>query len=274
MATKTKTPPAPATRLKRRNYGRGHGYQLDGEKVVGVTTAIDTLSKPALLRWYGDQAAKRAVDEWDELAQLPVSERLERIRFGARDTVQAAALRGTEIHALGQQLADGGQVDVPDEHRGPVEAYARWLDKWEVETFASETPLASTAHRFGGTADLWGRVGKLDGAMCLLDVKTGKGVYEETGLQLAAYRHTDLMQIREEGPDGKPIVSEITTPAVDLVFVAHVLPDDVRMLPVSAGPDVFRDFLYVLQVYRARERWKDWPLIGSAVRPGDEIETR
>lgn len=251
-----------APRLVRRNYGRGHGYQLDGEKIVGVTTAIDVLDKPALRNWYAEQAAKRAVDEWDTLATLPISERLERIRWGARDKVTAAALRGTEIHDLGDKLAKGEDVDVPPEHVGPVEAYARWLDKWDVEVIASETPLCNTEHRYGGTADLWGKVGKRDNAMCLLDIKTGKGVYDETGLQLAAYRFSDLMQ-PEKGV-------EIPTPAVDLVYVAHVLPDDVRMLPVTATPRVFRTFLYVLQAHRDREAWKDWPLIGSAVQPEDD----
>ncbi len=260
-AAKKTAAPKPTTRLQRRNYGRGHGYKVDGEKVAGVTTVLNVIDKPALRNWYAEQAAKRAVDEWDELALLPVSQRLERIRYGARDTTAAAALRGTQIHALGDKLARGEEVDVPDEHRGPVEAYARWLDLWEVETIASETPLCSTKYGFAGTADLWGRVGKLDNAVCLLDVKTGKGIYDEVGLQLAAYRYTDLMQ-------PEPGV-EIATPEVQGVFVAHVLPDDVRMVPVTADESVFRDFLYILQVHKARESWAEWPLVGSAIQPGE-----
>ncbi|MBT56576.1 MAG: hypothetical protein CMF72_24650 [Mameliella sp.] len=258
MTTKAK---ASETRLKRRNYGRGHGYLLDGTKIEGVTGAIDVLDKPALRNWYAEQAAKRAVDEWDRLTDMSVSDRLEYIKWGPRDKVRAAALRGTQIHDLGQQLADGGEVDVPDEHRGPVEAYARWLDKWDVETIATETPLVSVTHKYGGTADLWGRVGALDGAVCLLDVKTGKGVYNETALQLAAYRYAELMQ-------PEPGV-EIAVPAVDAVYVAHVLPDDVRMLPVIADESTFRTFLYVLHVSRQRKSWDDWPLIGAAVQPGE-----
>lgn len=250
------------TRLVRRNYGRGHGYKLDGQKVVGVTTALGVLDKPALRDWIARTVAARAVDEWDTLADLPVSERLERIRWGAKDVTQAAALRGNEIHDLGQRLAEGKDVDVPPEHVGPVEAYARWLDRWDITTIAAETPVASASNQYAGTADLWGTVGRLGGVPALLDIKTGKGVYDETAWQLAAYRYTDLCLI-----DGQ----EVATPEVEEVFVAHVLPDDVRMLRVAAGPAEWRTFLYILQVYREVQRVKDWPLIGEAVQLPAEV---
>lgn len=243
-------------RLKRRNHGRSHSYMLDGEKVVGVTTALNVLAKPALINWAAKEAAKRAVNEWDELAQLPISERLERIQYGARDVTRAAALRGNQIHDLGEKLAKGIEVDVPDEHVGPVNAYARWLDKWDVEVLGTETPLANVANRYAGTADLWGRVGKLDNALYLLDIKTGKGVYAEVAWQLAAYRYADLFVV-----DGV----EQAVPEVAGVYVAHVLPDDVRMIPVEANPQVFRAFLYILQTWREVQFVEQWPLIGSAI---------
>lgn len=254
-------------RLKRRNYGNGHGYLLDNEKVMGVTTAIDVLDKPALRQWYANEAAKRVVDDWDKLLTMTPTERQEYVKFGPRDRVKAAALRGTDIHRLGDAIARGEEVDVPGEYRGPVEAYARWLDKWEVETIATETPLAHTDHKFGGTADLWGYVGKLGGAPYLLDVKTGKGVYDETGLQLAAYRYANLVQV-----DGEELVGIGALPAIEVegAFVAHVLPDDVRMVPAIADESTFRLFLHVLHVARTRAGWKDWPLIGAAIQPGEE----
>lgn len=248
-----------APRLTRRNYGRGHGYKLDGQKIPGVTTIIDVLDKPALRNWYARTAAERAVNEWDAIGQMPVAERLTYIQYGPKDRVQAAALRGTQIHDLGEKLARGEEVDVPDEHVGPVEAYARWMDRWDIEPIAAETPLCSVTYGYGGTADLWGRVGKRDGAVALLDIKTGSGVYDETGLQLAAYRYSEIIQ-PEKGV-------EIATPAVDMVYVAHVGPDDVRMLPVTADSEVFRTFLYLAHVHRTREQWSEWPLIGTAEQP-------
>jgi hypothetical protein len=247
------------SRLVRRNYGRGHGYKIDGAKVPGVTTVIDTLNKPALVSWAARTAAERAVNEWDALTALPLTERLARIQYGARDVTLAAALRGTQIHDLGDKLARGEDVDVPPEHVGPVEAYAKFMDTWGIEVIASETPLASLTHKYAGTTDLWCRVGARDNAVALLDIKTGKGVYDETGLQLAAYRHAEIMQ-------PEPGV-EIPVPPVDLVYVAHVLPDTVRMVPVVADERVFRTFLYLLAVFNERETWSEWPLVGSAEQP-------
>lgn len=246
-------------RLVRRDYGRGHGYKLDGEKIPGVTTVIGTLDKPALVRWAAKTAAERAVNEWDALSELPLTERLERIQYGARDVTREAALRGTQIHDLGDKLAQGLEVDVPPEHVGPVTAYAKWMDTWGIDPIASETPLVSVTHRYAGTTDLWCRVGARDNAVALIDIKTGKGVYDETGLQLAAYRHAELMQ-PEKGV-------EIPVPPVDLVYVAHVLPDTVRMLPIVADERVFRTFLYLLAVFNEREKWADWPLVGTAEQP-------
>jgi len=254
---------APATRLVRRNYGRNHGYRIDGQKVLGVTSVVGTLEKRALVQWAATQAAELAVNDWDRLSDLPVADRLKELSTAHRRTVNRAALRGTDIHAHADRLVSGAETTVPDEIRGPVEAYARFLDAWQIETIASETPVGHTGHGYAGTADLWCRIGARDNAAALVDVKTGKGVYDETGLQLAAYRYSELMQ-PEKG-------TEIATPAVDLVYVAHVLPDDVRMLPVAADPDVFRTFLYLLQVAKARADWEEWPLIGASVRP-DEPE--
>jgi len=251
----------PALRLARRNYGRSHGYRIDGAKVPGVTSVVDNLSKPALVQWAATQSAELAVNDWERLAELPIAARLDELRSAHRSTTRKAATRGTEIHHYADKVVAGGEVAVPDELRGPVDAYARFLDAWQITTIASETPVASISHGYAGTADLWCTIGVRDDAPALVDVKTGRGVYDETGLQLAGYRYSELMQPHKG--------TEVPTPAVERVYVAHVLPDDVRMLPVEAGPETFRTFLYLLQVARARAGWDEWPLIGASVRPDD-----
>lgn len=260
MPPRTKTTP-PAPRLVRKNHGRGHTYYLDGQRIPGVTTILSALPKE-LKQWAADCAANYAVEHWDDLTEETLTKRLDRIRFAHKDAVAAAAERGTRIHALGEAL-QAGPVDVPDELRGPVQAYAHFLDRWQITPLAVETPLAHTGYQFAGTADLWANVGARDNAAALIDLKTGKQVYESTVLQLAGYRYADLWQ-----PDGPE--SEEPKPDVDLVYVAHILPDDVRLLPVDCGPEQLRQLLYVKQTFEWLEahgfRGED-PLIGDAEQP-------
>jgi hypothetical protein len=243
-------------RLVRRNHGRGHSYRLDDEKVVGVTTACGNLPKNALVDWAGKVTAAYAVDHWDDLAALPPSMRLDTLTRARYQASSTAALRGTQIHALGERVSNGQEVDA-GEHTGEVEAYARFLDRWAVEVIATETPLAHTLYRYAGTADAWVTFGRgpYAGARVLLDIKTGRGVYDSTALQLTAYRFADIWQ--PSGPE-----SEEPLPPVDAVAVAHILPDAVELLPVEADDKQFRQFRYLLET----TRWlDDGPYIGAAL---------
>lgn len=264
-------------RLTSRKYGKsGHAYYIDGTKVDGVTTILNALPK-SLTQWAADAAANYAVEHWDELADLPLTKKLDQIRYAHRDLRDAAAERGTVIHHHGMRLAGGLPIEVPPEHRGPVEAYARFLDRWEIEPIATETPVVSVKHRYGGTADLWATIGRRDHARALIDLKTGKNLYESTVLQLAGYRNADLWQPNTWNHDtDKPTTaavrqaSEEPLPPVDETWVAHILPDDVRFCPVKTDGQ-FRTFLYVQQV----SRWLgdhgfrgEQPLIDEPQAPG------
>jgi hypothetical protein len=243
-------------RLARRNHGRGHSYTLDGHKVVGVTTVCGNLPKHALVDWAGRVTAEYAVDHWDELAAAPPSERLNTLTRARWSATSAAALRGTQIHDLGDKVSRGESVDAGP-HQSEVEAYARFLDRWDVDVIATETPVAHTTIGYAGTADAWATFGRgeLAGARVLLDIKTGRGVYDSTALQLTAYRHADLWQ--PDGPD-----SEEPLPWADAVVVAHVLTDAVELLPVENDEHHWRQFRYLMET----TRWLDGgPWIGSAL---------
>jgi hypothetical protein len=264
-------------RLKLHKFGaRGHAYTLDCDcpgryrktdphKIMGVTTALNAKAKPALTGWAGRVTAEYAIDHWDELAQLPISERLQTLRDVQFNTKSAAALRGNQIHELGQRLVHGLQVDVSDENRGPVEAYARFCDRWRLEPIAAEVPVANTRYRYGGTADLFAYVGALDNALCLVDLKTGRGVYSETALQTTAYARCDLWQ-----PDGPK--SEGTPPVVEATYVAHIQADNVLMLPAEYDDEAFNQFLYALAMARDDAAIQDNPRVHGPIEPETESE--
>lgn len=246
-----------APEFTRRNHGNGHSYTLGGAKVPGVTTVLNALAKPGLINWAARTAAEYAVDHWDVLTGQPVSERLAEIRGAHNRTKTSAATRGTRVHTFAAKLYAGEPVDVPDELAPMVDAYARFLDAWHVEPVHAELPVCSVPYRYAGTLDAVIRVPKL--GTVLVDVKTG-GVFREVALQLAAYRYAS---------HGLGDAGMFELPPVDGAYVAHVLPDSVELLPVDAGENTWRTFLYLLTVYRWTLEADADGAVGRAVFPED-----
>ncbi len=250
------------TGFTRRNYGRGHAYYLDGRKLDGVTTILSKgLPKPALVNWAANTAAALAVDQWDELALLPPSERLKRISKAHDAARDKAAVRGTQVHALADRLARGEEVTVPDGLAGHVESCVKFLDDWQPQTLMTETPVYHEKYLYAGTLDLLVGMDDVGGQgmqTWLLDFKTSKsGAYGDTAFQLAAYANATHCQ----RPDG----SVHTMPIVDRCGVVWLRADGYDLYPYHADPGVFRQFLYIQQCARAAEDCRDYR--GDALTP-------
>lgn len=236
------TPP-----ITRRNRGKGHSYHdATGARVPGVTTVLNSgCPKPALINWAARTTVDYAIDYWDELNDLPISERIKRLNRARSDQNNAAKLRGTRVHTLGERVALGETVEVPDDLVDHVEAYAAFLDAWDVQPIVTEAVVVSYRHGYAGTLDLIADMrhptepGRR--CTCLLDLKTSEsGVFRESVLQLAAYRYaTHYLD-----PDG---VEHPMLP-VDLCAVVHVRADGAHFVPVVVGDEQHRQFLYVQQV--------------------------
>lgn len=247
-----------APRLRRRNYGRGHGYQIDGQKVMGVTTVLNSLPKDALINWAARVTAEAAVDRWDELGKMPPSQRLKELTDARWNVTQEAALRGTEIHDLGERVSKGEAVDA-GEHQGAVEGYARFLDEWGVDVLGTEAPCGSTQFMYAGTLDSIAVIEKISPDPVMLDIKTGKGVYESAALQLEAYARCDVWQ--PDGPD-----SEEPMPEVHGLYIAHIGADATRLVPVIENRDaLFAQFRYLHQTALWLAAAKDQPPLGAAL---------
>lgn len=224
--------------IRRRNYGKGHGYvDANGVKVPGVTSIIsDGIPKPALIKWAGDVTAEYAVDCWDELRGMAPSVRLKTLKGARYANSDAAANKGTAIHKLGAELVLGRQVQVPDHLAGYVESYVRFLDEHNVDPILIEATVVSHKYGYAGTLDL------IDGHK-LLDLKSSRsGIFGETALQLAAYRYADAY-MDDAG-------EECAMPPIDWTGAVHIRADGYSLVPVEAGPEQFRAFLYAQQVAR------------------------
>ena len=262
-------------KIQRRDNGRNHWYvDLDnaGARVPGVTGITgDGLPKPALLNWAGDATAEYAVDNWDELAKLPLSERLKKIKGGRYEKRDAAANKGTAIHKLAERLIAGEKVTVPDELVGYVNACVDFLNDFDVRAVHVEAVVYSETHGHVGTADLiadvllpdmpeYDHIGRDDNGYSrgLLDWKTGRsGIFGDVALQLAPYRHSEFL-ITAGG-------EVVDMPLVDFTAGIHLRADGYTVVPVLTDEDVYRDFLYVAQVARIQAGLRD--LVGEPIVP-------
>lgn len=239
---------APARRVDRISFGKPTHHYVDAnnQRIPGVTTILSNgLPKPALINWAANTTAAYAVDNWETLEQAKPSERLKILQRARYDDRDAAAKRGTEIHTLAEHLMQGESVIVPDELRGHVEAYARFLDEWQPDPILTEVTVINYEHGYAGTLDMIYRLP--DGGIILADIKTSRsGIYGETALQLAAYRYADVY-LDSEGAEKEMI-------DVDAAHAIWVRADGYSVYPMETGQRVFMDFRRIMQTAAVIDR--------------------
>jgi hypothetical protein len=248
--------------LKRTNYGRVHGYKLDGAKVEGVTTLLSKgLPKPGLPYWSAKSVAEYVTDvdqsTLDALRTLGRDGMVKALKGIPWEQRDSAAVRGTEVHHLAEKLSKGDEVDVPDHLAGHVESCVRFLDEWRPAPVVTEVSVASRRWRYAGTLDL---VADLpDGRRALMDYKTSaSGIWPETALQLSAYRHADFFL----GEDGSEIPMSVLD--INCAYAVHLRADGYDVIPVDTTcakvegcccgtVPVFDTFLHIAYVARQVE---------------------
>lgn len=229
---------------------RVHRYWLDGQPVPGVTTLLGKgLPKPAIPYWAARTVAEYVADNPDGVEALrsmgrdPMVAALKEVPWQKRDE---AAVRGTDVHALAEQIIHGNAVEVPEHLGAHVEGYVRWLDAFDVEPIVTEVPVAHRTHWWAGKPDAVVRLGRgpWAGRVVLLDWKTSSGVYGETALQTAAYASAEFYA---PTPD-----DEHPMPEIEATGVVHVTAGESLLYPLAATPEqiaeaygVFRHIAYV-----------------------------
>ena len=222
------TTPKPSLRFSE----KAHRYWLDGRPVPGVTTLLGGgLPKPAIPYWAARSVAEyvirnpEAVEQLRAMGEGPAIAALKQIPWQKRDD---AAVKGTQVHRLGEKIIHGESVDVPEHLVDHVQGYADLLEKFEIEPVLTERAVASRQWFYAGTFDAIVRIGKgpWAGRTAIVDLKTSSSVYGETGLQVAAYAHAEWYL----GDDGE----EMPIPAVDCSAVIHVTDVGSQLHPLSA----------------------------------------
>lgn len=145
----------------------------DGTRVPGTTTVIGLLNKPGLVAW---------------------ANKLGLQGINSASYVDSMAGVGTLAHAMAQAELTGKALTEDLTEYSPKEVdlaenalikFLDWRKAHEFEPILTEQPLVSEQYQYGGTIDAYGL---LDGVPTLVDLKTGKAIYDEMVYQLAAYK--------------------------------------------------------------------------------------
>lgn len=236
-----------------------HRYTYEGVTHPGVTSILKVLDKSdALMSWAARQTAEAALNMMDsDTLMEPSSLQVMLSSVGKEGAIKAltsrsswqrdeAAQLGSEVHRLAERLLS--TTEEPTISPVPavalrVQAYADW---WQASGWSrplTEVMGVNPSVGYGGTLDLLAR--DADNRLVLADIKTGKGVYREAILQLAAYGDFTVMQY-PSGDDWKIAVM----PTVDRYVILHVTLDGVREVELTVGQDERMAFLDCVDLAR------------------------
>lgn len=227
---------------------KSHRYWLDGKPCTGVTTLIGKgLPKEVLAYWSARTVAEYVADNEYGVEQLramgrgPMVAALKGIPWQARDE---AAVRGTDVHALAEQIVHGEAVVVPPQLSGYLEGYVRFLDKFGVEPILTERSVGNRTHWYAGRFDLIALIG---GVVWMADVKTSRKVYGSIALQTHAYANAEFY-VDDDDPD-----TEHPMPEVERHGVLHVTESGTELRPLDSSEKPWRLFQHVAFVAKNRE---------------------
>ncbi len=205
--------------------------------------------------WKRKQHNRAIVDHRKELANLNIGKSttlIESLMFQNGSSPQSIV--GDETHKYVEQVAKG--LEITPQHgdtRDSCAQFDRFVRDYRPKFIESEATIFSRKYGYAGSLDL---IVEIDGVRYILDVKTGRTVWSEVALQIAAYDNGDFI--------GLPTGVEVPISPTKRGLCLHVRPDRYELLPVKCGPDVFRTFLSCLDVY-------DWARRDSGYVIGDPL---
>lgn len=240
-------------------------------EVISVTSALAAgLPKPFLIGWAAKMSAEFAVDNLEAVKTLVDSGQ----KRAAVDLIKGArfrdmgnkADRGTIVHAAVEAYVAGKALDKKEvEERleearvdkvlwtgalSMVQGVYAFLQDTEPEIYWSEATVYSREHGYAGTADLIARLHVGSGRVpVVIDVKTSKRIYDEVGLQLAAYALADFVGL-DDGTEAE-IVPEAA--AIEHGMVVRPTPSgSYETATFALTPELYERFLAILAVARTR----------------------
>lgn len=169
----------------------GKSYRVVGDeripedlKLQRVTGILNIIEKEGLRLWAMNQALDYVRENH---SMMPLKKLLENASHAHEEKRDTAADYGTEAHALLEHLIINTDTAVPSKFQPVVDAWTEWLDTSDLEIVGTEVSLYYKVGgiAYAGTCDVLA-VDK-DDNFVICDYKTGKYMYMEYSLQMAAY---------------------------------------------------------------------------------------
>lgn len=229
---------SPALAVELPDGSRQYRHPLTGELAPSVTTILKMIAKPRLPDWSARLGVTYMAQNWSSMEHLSESEKIEECRFAHERYSSERRDIGNLVHEAVDSWNAGRPCESPPEIGGYLNSYVRFLTRYRPEVLESEVTLWSRTHGYAGTADGIFRIG---GKVVLIDVKTGKRVYEEAALQVCALAACDFI-IRDDG-------TEEEIPEVDSLAVIHVRPRSWHLINVEHRECNLTAFLAAKELY-------------------------
>jgi hypothetical protein len=174
-----------------------YGYRVNGEYFRRVTTLLGGIPKPALADWAARTVAEYAVEHKHAWEGLPAAAAVKLLKGTTRSRRDDAAMRGTVIHATTEACLNGSPLPdgLTEEELDCAIAAEGFLRQHVREVLAVELTVFSARFKYAGTLDLWA-MGR-DGTQWIFDWKSGRAIYPEYAVQLAAYANAEYAIINK-----------------------------------------------------------------------------
>lgn len=223
---------APTLAVQTPDGRRIYRHPITGEEVPAVSTVIGMINKPFLVPWAAKMAAQYAVDNWDELSGYYPDSRVAQIKNAHQAYADDKAAIGDMVHEAIDCFQSGKPAAWDRKASSFMTQFVNFM--MDVQPVFLETEVTVWSRRYGyaGTAD-W--IADIGGDIVLGDNKTGKRLYPEVGLQLAALANADFI-IR---PDG----TEDLLPSARKLMALHIRPRSWKLTEIKHGGHCLEAFL-------------------------------
>lgn len=225
--------------------GRGYKNPVTKDKLVvpSITTVLKAESKPAIAQWVANQTAGYAVANAEALLTHSEDWGYKMLRFYWNRTPKVnaetsilnyhegvlddASEMGSWTHEYIQADVEGSTLEYPDlsvahdSHWEMVEEWNRFKSQHDIRPHYTEKTVWNGEFGYAGTMDgIW----EFDGKLCLMDIKTSRGLYTSTWMQLAALWNAKEMFVPQDD-DNYMSLTGWQDPIED-IGVLHIRPKD------------------------------------------------